>query len=233
MSSPARRHQMRVLAEQAAQSATYGQEVRGTAYELMLRQLGEHKRTLKGIQSIERRIEAKRAFVPVYADYLNGALAGGQGAQDTVLVTLMLWHLDLQDWGRALELARYVIQHGMALPEEFSRNAAALLMDHVGNAVLDGPLAGAEALQVLGDVAQLTEQEDAPDQARAKLFKATGYALMGKTPTHAPDIARLEEDQARAAMASLTRARALWAQVGVAKDMERLERRLKNAAPAS
>lgn len=233
MLSPARRHQARVLAEQAARAAPHGQEIKGTAYQLMCRQLAEHKRTLSGIQSIERRIEAKRHFVGVYDEYLTGALAGGQGGQDTVMVMAMLWHLDIGSWSRAIELARYVIHHGLTMPQEFSRTPAVVLMSQVADAVLEGKLTGDEALRVVGDVAQITDPQDAPDQARAKLYKAIGYALIGKTPTHAPDLAKLDETKARAAMVNLTRARALWAQVGVSKEMERLERRLKNAAPAA
>ena len=77
MTSPAKAHRLRVLAELAARAAPHGQEVRGTAYEMMYRQLAEHKRLLKGMQSVERRLEAKRELLPVYEEYLTGALAGG------------------------------------------------------------------------------------------------------------------------------------------------------------
>ena len=52
MTTPAKRHKLRVLAELAAKAAGPGDEVRGSAYELMLAQLAEHKRTLKTIQSM-------------------------------------------------------------------------------------------------------------------------------------------------------------------------------------
>jgi hypothetical protein len=70
---------------------------------------------------------------------------------------------------------------------------------------------------------------DAPDQARAKLYKAIGYALIGKTPTNEPDFTTLDETKARLAMEKLQRAHELFSQVGVKKDMERLERRIKAA----
>ena len=233
MTSPARAHKLRVLAELSARAAPHGQEVRGSAYELMLRQLAEHKRLLKSIQSVERKVEAKRELLAVYDEYLVGALAGGQGAHDMVLVTLMVWHLDAGSWVRALELARYVIANGLAMPADYSRTPAVILIDMAATAALDGKLCGDEAVRVLADVAQLTEAHDAPDQARAKLFKAIGYALLGRTPTTTPDYTTVDETKARAAMAQFVRANELFAQVGVKKDMERLERRLKNAAPAS
>lgn len=233
MTSPARAHKLRVLAELSARAAPHGQEVRGSAYELMLRQLAEHKRLLRGIQSIERKIEAKRELLPVYDEYLTGALAGGQGGHDMVLVTLMVWHMDTGSWLRALELARYVIDNGLAMPADYSRTPAVILIDTASTAALDGKLFGDEAVRVLAEVAQLTEGRDAPDQARAKLLKAIGYALIGRTPSNTPDYTTVDETKARAAMAHFARANELFAQVGVKKDMEKLERRLKNAAPTS
>lgn len=233
MTSPARAHKLRVLAELSARAAPHGQEVRGSAYELMLRQLAEHKRLLRGIQSVERKIEAKRELLPVYDEYLKGALVGGQGGHDMVLVTLMVWHMDTGSWLRALELARYVIDNGLAMPADYSRTPAVILIDSAATAALDGKLFGDEAVRVLAEVAQLTEGQDAPDQARAKLLKAIGYALIGRTPSHTPDYTTVDETKARAAMAHLTRANELFAQVGVKKDMEKLERRLKNVAQVS
>lgn len=233
MLSPARRHQMRVKAEQAASSTPFGAEVRGSAYELMLRALAEHKRTLKGLQSVERKIAAKRSMLADFDAYLAGALSGGQGGTDAIVTTLMVWHMDTGSWARGLELARYVIQHGMPMPQEYTRTAPTLLIDEAATAALAGTLQGDEALRILADVDQITAEHDAPDQARAKLFKAIGYALIGRTPSVTPDYNAVDESKARAAMGYFTRAHALFAQVGVKKDMEKLERRIKNAAPAS
>ena len=227
MLTPARRHQMRVLAELAAKAAPPGDEVKGGAYELMLRQLHEHGLTLRKIQSVERKIEAKRTFVGDYDDYITGALEGGQGGQDMVLTTMMVWHLDAGNWARGLEIAAYALEHGLALPDQYNRQLPTLLIDETATAAAKGQLVGDEALRVLAQVDQLTAEKDAPDQARAKLYKAIGYALIGKTPTHEPDITQLDETRARLAMDKLQRAHELFAQVGVKKDMERLERRIK------
>ena len=227
MTSPARRHQQRVLAELAAQAAPQGGQVAGSAYELMLAQLYEHRRTLKGIQSVERKIEAKRAMVGDFEAWIDGALAGGQGANDLVLTSVMVWHLDVGNWMRGLQIAEYVLQHGLALPDQYNRDTATLLIDETSTAALAGALTGPDALVVLARVDQMTAERDAPDQARAKLHKAIGYALMGKTPTTEPDISTLDMALARRAMDQLQRAHQLFGQVGVKKDMERLERRLK------
>lgn len=227
MSTPFRRHQMRVLAEQAALATPNGGQVEGSAYELMQAQLYEHRRTLKAIQSVERKIEAKRTMLADFDAWIDGALAGGQGGQDVVLTSVMVWHLDVGNWTRGLQIAEYVLQHGLALPDQYNRDTATLLIDETSTAALAGTLTGQDALVVLARVDQMTAERDAPDQARAKLHKAIGYALMGKTPTFEPEITTLDRALARRAMEQLQRAHQLFGQVGVKKDMERLERRLK------
>lgn len=227
MTTPARHHQMRVLAEQAALATPNGGQVEGSAYELMLAQLYEHRRTLKAIQSVERKIEAKRTMLADFDAWIDGALAGGQGGQDLVLTSVMVWQLDVGNWARGLQIAEYVLQHGLALPDQYNRDMATLLIDETSTAALAGSLTGPDALVVLARVDQMTAGRDAPDQARAKLHKAIGYALMGKTPTTEPDITTLDMALARRAMDQLQRAHQLFGQVGVKKDMERLERRLK------
>ena len=100
-------------------------------------------------------------------------------------------------------------------------------------AFLHGKLASdpQHAAQVLGAVEQLTAASDAPDQARAKLHKAIGMAMIAVLDqADDTDIAPALVAEAETAMAQLKRARALSESCGVKKDLERLERRLKRAA---
>lgn len=233
--TPAQRHRLATMAAIAATTAATSPhgEMEGSAYELMQAQLHEHRLTLKKIQSVERKIDAKRTMLADFDAYLDGVLNADAGAQDLVVTSVLVWHLDVGNWARALQLARYAISHALALPDQYNRDLATLLIDETSTAALAGKLLGDEALRVLAEVASLTAERDAPDQARAKLHKAIGYALMGKTPTHEPDIATLDITKAQLAMGHLQRAHELFAQVGVKKDMERLERRLKAALPGS
>lgn len=231
--SPARRHLIRVQAEEAARNAPAGEEVVGGAYELMLAQLHEHTRTLKGIQSVERKIAAKREFLAVYDDYLDGALAGGHAARDRVLTTLLVWNFDCGSWDRGLQLAEHALAHDLPLPDQYSRDLPTLLIDETASAVLVGKLTGDDARRVLARVQELTADRDAPDQARAKLHKAIAYALMGKAPGAEPDLDQLDATRAALALRELQRAHELFQGVGVKKDMERLERRAKGAEPAA
>lgn len=64
--SPARQHRLRIQAEQAARE---GGSVRrhASGYDLMLLQLAEDRRRLKGIQSTVKKAEIKVELLPKYS----------------------------------------------------------------------------------------------------------------------------------------------------------------------
>lgn len=227
--SPARAHRARMIAAQAAAVSPAGGPVQGGEYELMQAQLHEHRRALKSIQSVERKIEAKREFLPLYRAWVDAALNNGNGAHDMVLMTVLVWHIDAGDFDRALQIAAYAIAHDLPLPDQYDRNLATVLIDEIGGAALSGRMPVAVAVRVLAEVCHLTERHDAPDQARAKLHKALAYALMGRSGLSEVDVGQLPMPAAKAALNHCRRAFDLFEQVGVKKDIERLERRLKAA----
>lgn len=228
--TPAQRSQQRKLAALASAAAPQGGELQGSAYELMLAQLAEHRRALKTVQSIERKIEVKRTFLPVYDAWIDGALATGHGAQDQVLTTVLIWHIDAGNFRRAIEIAQYAVQHSLSPPDQYDRSLGTILIDEFAAAALNGQMTNEDARDLLPLVLAETQQLDAPDQARAKLHKAVGYALIGKTGPADVDFDKVKSAEARAALEHLQRALALFDQVGVKKDIERLERRLKKPA---
>lgn len=218
-----------MLAAQAAAVSPHGGQVLGGEYELMMAQLVEHRRALKDIQSIERKIEAKRQFLPVYKAWVEGAVEHGNGAQDIVLMTVLVWLIDVGEFSVALHVARYALQHNLQMPDQYDRDLATVLLDEIGGAVLAGKVEQNEAIRVLQVVDELTAGHDAPDQARAKLHKAIAYAYMGRLSHAEVDVGALQLDAAREALKHCRRAVDLFDQVGVKKDIERLVRRL-NAA---
>src|SRR5690554_3434842 len=113
MTSPARRHYQRATAAKAAGLAEPGRPQTGEQYELFAAALWEARRTLKGIKSVESKIAKKRELLPDFAPYVDGVLTAGSGAQDDVLVTVMLWRLDVGDIVGALPIAEYAIKHGL------------------------------------------------------------------------------------------------------------------------
>jgi Phage small terminase subunit len=227
--SPARAHRSRMLAALAAAGSPAGGPVLGGEYELMLAQLIEHKRRLKDIQSIERKIEAKREFLPLYRTWVGETLAQGNGAHDLVLMTVLVWYIDVGDFCQALEVARYAVAYGLPMPDQYDRNLATVLLDEIAGAALAGKLAPDTGIEVLHQVTELTTDSDTPDQARAKLHKALAYAHMGRLGTSEVDVGQLAVPAAREALKHCRRAFELFEQVGVKKDIERLERRLKTA----
>jgi hypothetical protein len=217
MKSPAQRHYERVSAEQAAASAAPGGSLAGASvYELMLAKLASDRRRLKSIASIERKIEVKRAeLLPEYVDYVAGALAGGRGAQDDVLTTMLIWRIDTGDYTGALDIARYALTHRMTLPDQYDRPIATAIAEEFADAALSeikrgGTLSGMSGAQ-LDEVAQLTGSADMHDQVRAKLHKALGY------------IAEKGGDS-KAALEHLRRAFELDSRAGVKQDIARLEK---------
>lgn len=222
--TPAQRHQQRIRAAQAASDPDTAHDMNGaTVYELQLMQLKQDQLRLRQLQSIDARNKLKPELLPTYDAYLDGVLAAGHGQQDEVVATLMLWHLDVASWQRGLQLAAYVLEHGMKMPDRFERTSATLIAEEVANAALTAfKTDGAFALNILEDTHQLTEKHDMPDEVRAKLLFAMALALQPAEDS-APEVLHIVKDH-------LTEAIRLHERVGAKKDLERVERWLKKHA---
>ncbi|WP_413722729.1 terminase endonuclease subunit [Sodalis sp. RH24] len=220
MLSPARRHVLRQHAIEAAQRGDNPLR-HATGYELMLLKLNEDKRKLKQVRSQERKAELKRQLLPDYVPWVSGVLDEGRGAQDAILMTVMIWRLDAGDIPGALEIARYALHYKLVTPDTFTRPTPYLLAEDVAEAAIRAHTAG-EPVNVdpLLATLELTDSEDMPDQVRAKLHKIIGYVLR--------DAGKDER-----ALDHLKRAFQLHSRCGVIKDIERLDRQLRNAAARS
>jgi uncharacterized small protein (DUF1192 family) len=230
----AQRHRMHHLAlAQAALAATsddHGQTV-GTAYELQRAQLHQHRIQLKALQSVEKKIEAKRVMLPEYDAYLDGVLQARPGTQDEVVATVLVWHIDAGNYARALEIADYALASGITPPDNYHRDLPTIVQDEVAEAVIDGRVKGQAALQIVAKAMALTEKADTPDQAKSKLYKAAGWAVLGKTSSSDVEMAKRPIKACKEALPLLQRAMELdRIRAGVKKDIERLERRLKPKA---
>lgn len=215
MTSPAALHMMRVSASETAQRGAAPLR-NATAYEQMLVKLAADCRTLKQIRSTERKADKKRELLPFYLPWVAGVLANGKGAQDDIVMTVMLWRLDADDIAGALEIARYALTWGLTMPVGGHRRTTPyLLAEEVAlSAQRLRDANQSPALALLLDTLALTERADMPDIVRAKLHKITGYLLRDK--------GELPE-----ALAHLQRAIQLERTIGVKKDIEQLERQLK------
>lgn len=226
MTTLARRHFQRVTAAQASASAADGEPIDASAYELMLAKLAEDKRRLKEIQSVERKIEVKRKLLPDYEPWVEGVLEAGRGGQDAVLMTVMVWKIDTGDFAGALHIAAYALRYGLVLPDQYKRDVPTLVAEEIAEQALAAHSAGGDFdLGVLADAQHQTEAHDMPDEVRAKLAKAMGLFLAraaGEPPHTGGAYGYLE-----GALEHLRRAVQLHDRVGVKKDIERLERAMK------
>ncbi|EAR3555275.1 terminase endonuclease subunit [Salmonella enterica] len=218
MTSPAQRHMMRVSASQAAQREQAPLR-HATAYEQMLVKLADDRRTLKNIRSNERKAEKKRELLPFYAPWVAGVLADGRGAQDDIVMTVMLWRLDAGDIAGALEIAPYALKYG--LTTDHRRTTPYMLVEEVALAALRLRDAGESVdLSWLQTTIDLTDGADVPDMVRARLHKVTGLTLR-------------DAGMNAEALAQFQRAMQLDRNAGVRKEIERLERALKPKVEAA
>lgn len=215
MMSPAARHMMRVSASETARRAAAPLR-NATAYEQMLVKLAADNRTLKQIRSNERKADKKRELLPFWLPWVASVLANGKGAQDDIIMTVMLWRLDADDIAGALEIARYAMAYGLTMPVGGHRRTTPyLLAEEVAlSAQRQRDAKQPVELANLLDTLALTEHADMPDIVRAKLHKITGYVLR-------------DAEQLPEALAHLKRAIQLEAAIGVRKDIEQLERQLR------
>lgn len=209
---PTKRHFIETVAAIAAASkekelADFDQ------YEKMLFVLGRHKKDLSGIQSMEQRAEIKKQILPDYLPWIEGALKGGSGKQDNVLMTWQVWSIDCGEYHLALEIAGYALHQQLRLPEEFNRTVATMLAEEFADRAKAAQAAGKTfEISYLQRVAELTENEDMPDESRARLYREIG-------------LLQLETDKEKA-LTALERALGLNINIGVKTEVKKLRKQL-------
>ncbi|QXH77446.1 terminase endonuclease subunit [Pseudomonas salmasensis] len=226
--SIAQAHQRRARASMEAAKTAPQQSMAGaTAYEHQLNQLLQDRLRLKAIQSNEGKAALKLQLLPEYIPYVEGVLQAGNGAQDDVMTTVMVWRVDVEDYSGALDIADYVLKHKLIMPDRFERTTGCLVAEEIATAALKAQKAnGSFDLAILHRTVELTEAEDMPDQARAKLFLATGRATLHGISAEEPG----HPGQIQAGIDLLKRAIKLHDGCGGKKDLDGAERLLKKHA---
>ena len=140
------------------------------------------------------------------------------GAEDEVLMRIMLWRIDVGDIPAALSIARYAMRHQLDPGEQFQRSTSAILAEESADQALALADDDDSMLEALIEINALIEGKDMHDQIRAKLHKAlgNGYRASG-------DLLN--------ALTHYQRAFELNDRVGVKKDIDRIERALKKEQP--
>lgn len=235
MTNPCRRHFQRVTAALAAAAASPEQTMEGaTGYEVQMAQLHQDQLRLSNLQSTEVKVALKAELLPQYAPYIDGVLSAGRGAQDDVVVTIMLWRLDAGDFAGGLDIAAYVLEHDLKMVDGFKRTVGCVVAEEVAEIALKAIRAdgGTFDPDILERTRALTESHDMPDQARAKLFVAIGKtAFKSVNPEQIDDQALAQLGIAKGA---LSRAIELHEACGGKTDLGIVEKLIKkHAGPAS
>lgn len=207
-------------------------------YQQLLASLHNDLRQLHDIQSVQGKIEAKRAMISAYLPWVEGALAAGadgRAVQDEIVVTMLVWALDVQDWDLALAIGGHVLEHGLSLPERYKRTPACLIAEEIADAAKVEPAAVPQ--DMLLQTAALVTGRDMPDKVRAKLQRAIGlgWAAMADKFDPAAETAFAGGKAALidAALTALGEARRLDPKVGVVKRIEELTRAQRQLAEAA
>lgn len=125
MLTPAQRHFQRVMAERHGKTDEQSDTAR-TAHEQIMHRLRMDQSALKRVQSDQAKAAMKRQLLPHYEGWIEGTLDGDSGRQDEVIVTLMVWAIDACDYVLAARIGRYVVAHGLLMPDRFNRTAATI-----------------------------------------------------------------------------------------------------------
>ncbi|WP_019519948.1 phage terminase small subunit [Faucicola boevrei] len=138
---------------------------------------------LSNLQSHSKKNELKAEFLPHYIPYIEGVIASGVGVQNDMLLILMVWALDVHEFGVASNIAEFALLNDMAMPEPFSRDVATVYAENLANEVLTHNLVlDKELLQKAIDI---TQDYDMPDPVRAKLYRVFGDSLKADELTQA------------------------------------------------
>ncbi|EPQ4961227.1 phage terminase small subunit [Klebsiella pneumoniae] len=226
MLTPAQKHFQRVMAERHGKTDEQSDTAR-TAHEQIMHRLRMDQSALKRVQSDQAKAAMKRQLLPHYEGWIEGTLDGDSGRQDEVIVTLMVWAIDAGDYALAVRIGRYVVTHGLLMPDRFNRTAATVLVDEICDPILvqvkaDDTTDVTPYLVVLDEVAEFTAGSDMPDVVRAKLCKVRAFALRNGTT-----------EEQTTALELLRQALKLDAGAGVKKEIDRLARVVKKATAAA
>lgn len=186
----ARKHFQQHQAKSAAETAAeFGTMQNTSAYEQQLLQLNSDKNRLKNIQSTQNKVELKRQLLPNYKPYIQGVLEVKPGVQDAVITEILVWAIDIGDYSFALDLAKYVLEHGLKLPDRFERSEACFITEDIAEAFLkvlktDVVISENDFYQLyrledlINDESLASSKRDMPDEVKAKLYLALGKANM-------------------------------------------------------
>lgn len=140
-----------------------------------------HKSSLSQIQSRQAKAAVKASILPEFQGWIDGTIEGDSGRADPVITTLMVWAVDCSDYALALRIGRYVVKHGLSMPDDnYRRPAPTVLAEEICNPILNLATTDAGAdlsgyIAMLDELADIVADSDMPDEVRAKLCKVRAF----------------------------------------------------------
>lgn len=140
---------------------------------------------LSNIQSISHKTELKAELLPSYIPWIEGTIAEGVGAQDDMLVKLMVWCLDTHEFKVATDIADYAMLNDFVMPEPFTRDVATVFVEQLSDEMLKNVFNTSEYAELIQRAVNSTTDQDMPDQVRAKIYRVLGDSLKDAKPNDA------------------------------------------------
>lgn len=147
--------------------------------------LFNHLNELHDTKSTQEKIAKKTEWLPEYLGYIDGCLAVSPSAQNTTLVTLMIWAVDAGEYALAVRIAEYALLNDMVMPEGYSRNIAEFVTEQCAEDFNNDPDLAIAHAELIKRIIELGVGEQMVDQARAKIYRALGDALKEAQPIEA------------------------------------------------
>ncbi|WP_300674104.1 phage terminase small subunit [Desulfoluna sp.] len=132
---------------------------------------------LKLIRSRKQKEAEKAAhLVPKYLPVVETLKASG--SDHPLLGQILVWLFDIADIHGAMALALYCIEHKVPMPERFRRDLPIYLCDTITEWAEGEQDAGRSVEPYFGQVCELAQGWDIPDEVSAKMNKLQGLVAM-------------------------------------------------------
>ncbi|MEN5045120.1 phage terminase small subunit [Pseudomonas koreensis] len=188
---------------------------------LMEASLDEDLKRLSDLKNLASKQTLKRTeLLPKYQDFIQRYMDSGQVMPNRVLVQVMIWLFDTEQFEDGLELADFAIEQGQEMPERFKRDVQTFVAD----AVIDWAYAEYNAQRspepYLSDLLPRVDGEwNLPEQIPSKYHKLIGMRAM-------------EAEQWETALKHLERSTELHAKAGNETRIAKCRKAIAKQAPA-
>ncbi|PNA07152.1 MULTISPECIES: phage terminase small subunit [unclassified Pseudomonas] len=188
---------------------------------LMQASMDEDLKRLSDLKNLASKQTLKRTeLLPKYQDFIQRYMDSGLVMQNPVLVQVMVWLFDTEQFEDGLELADFAIEQGQEMPERFKRNVQTFVADAVIEWAFREYNAQRSPEPYLSDLLPRVDGEwDLPEQIPSKYHKLIGMRAM-------------EAEQWETALEHLERSTELHAKAGNETRIAKCRKAIAKQTPA-